>query len=729
MKTKQTMNTQTTIKKFSVWCLSALLLCGMITPPSQAQTPTTQIQRSTQARGHVIRSFRQEPGDRTGRPLWAERAMRRSLSHLSERRMAPLRDPQSELTLRAAEQDDLGQTHVRMNQVQQGVEVFGGQLIAHLEADTVREVTGRVFDTTGSEPTATLPADQAIVLAKAALHYGGEFTVPPGAKLVMLPHRISKGDDQPGATLTWQVSLNVEDGTDATGSYQYFINAQDGQVVWHYNAMPQETTNIKQTGRSLYSGQVTINTQSEATPTQRFFGTGNYKLVDGLHGGPTTNEMSNGNAGNGSVFSVFFTALTSNYVWGNGTTSSRESAAVDAHFGLANVWDYFLNTFHRIGIDNGGTPVTNRVHFGTNWNNATYGNYTLNFGDGDGQLFSPLVSLDVIAHEFTHGVTEKTAGLIYAGESGALNESFSDVFGTGAEFYANIRPNYLIGEDVYTPATKGDALRNMADPTAQGQPDHYTKRAYPGPCTPTALNDNCGVHTNSGIMNKVFYLLSEGGTHPYSKVRVGKIERFRAEWIFYRALTHYLTSSARFVDARQATIRAAQDAQVQLEYGRWVAEEVAKAWDAVGVGDDVAAGAYVVRAKHSGSVLDVEGISGVNGAAVHQWGYWGGDNQKWQIESVGNGYYRLTARHSGKALDIRDANKGNGGILQQWDYAGGENQQFQIAPAGDGYYMIVARHSGRTLEVAGISMANGAQIIQWDYWGGDNQKWKLERIQ
>jgi subtilisin family serine protease len=139
-------------------------------------------------------------------------------------------------------------------------------------------------------------------------------------------------------------------------------------------------------------------------------------------------------------------------------------------------------------------------------------------------------------------------------------------------------------------------------------------------------------------------------------------------------------------------------------------------------------GLYDVRAKNSGKVLDVTGISLSNGAVVEQWDYWGGDNQKWLISSVGNGYYKILAKHSGKSLDVTGISPDNGAVIEQWDYWGGDNQLWEITPVENGYYRITSKHSGKVLDVTGISPYAGAVIEQWDYWGGDNQKWRLERL-
>jgi hypothetical protein len=132
-----------------------------------------------------------------------------------------------------------------------------------------------------------------------------------------------------------------------------------------------------------------------------------------------------------------------------------------------------------------------------------------------------------------------------------------------------------------------------------------------------------------------------------------------------------------------------------------------------------------IRAKHSGKVLDVEGVSTANGAKIQQWDYLGGDNQKWRLESVGGGYYRIVAQHSGKVLDVAGISTANGARIQQWDWLGGDNQKWKLEALDDGHYKIVAKHSGKVLDVEGISTANGAKIQQWDWLGGNNQRWTL----
>jgi bacillolysin len=146
------------------------------------------------------------------------------------------------------------------------------------------------------------------------------------------------------------------------------------------------------------------------------------------------------------------------------------------------------------------------------------------------------------------------------------------VFGTAIEFYNGVRPDYLLAEDCYTPGVAGDALRSMANPPLYRQPDHMARYVY-------TSEDNGGVHTNSGIPNKAFYLLAVGGQHPYSKLWVTGVGRPAAEWIFFRGMRK-LTSTASFSSARAATLSAAAEGY-GLYSSTWYS--VKAAWDAVGV--------------------------------------------------------------------------------------------------------------------------------------------------
>jgi thermolysin len=280
-----------------------------------------------------------------------------------------------------------------------------------------------------------------------------------------------------------------------------------------------------------------------------------------------------------------------------------DAVSLDAQAYIGYVYDYYFKRFGRRGLDNRNIALLNVVHparredlfiqpnliIGLFYINAFYaGDGVMVFGEGlppgivtlpRRQSWNYLAgALDVIGHELSHGVTEFTSNLIYENESGALNEAFSDIMGTSIEFFYQpagtgvMQADYLIGEDVVTPG----GIRNMANPTLTGDPDHYANR-YIGSA------DNGGVHTNATIATHAFYLAIEGGTNRTSGLSVqgvGSANREQMEKVFYRAFTQLMPSNATYAVARTVTIQAARDL-----YGAGSAVEraVTQAWTAVGV--------------------------------------------------------------------------------------------------------------------------------------------------
>lgn len=278
------------------------------------------------------------------------------------------------------------------------------------------------------------------------------------------------------------------------------------------------------------------------------------------------------------------------YLAGAATTSTNgQTAAVDAHYGAQVTWDFFQQVLGRNGIDGKGTPTRLRVHYSTNYDNAFWWDECFCLTFGDGSKFKTLTPLDVVAHEFSHGVTFSTAGLIYSGESGGLNEATSDIFGTMVEFYARgaaaqgtVIPatggNWTLGEQMQT-AAFDHPLRYMHKPSLDGSsPDAWS-----------AALASLDVHYSSGPMNRCFYFLSQGASpvatsvsySPYLSEGMAGIGNDKAARIWYRALTTYLTSASNYLHARMASLRAARDL-----YGATSAEfqAVRDAFAAINVG-------------------------------------------------------------------------------------------------------------------------------------------------
>jgi Zn-dependent metalloprotease len=316
---------------------------------------------------------------------------------------------------------------------------------------------------------------------------------------------------------------------------------------------------------------------------------GNYRLRESGRGaGIATFDVQNQTA---YQLSTDFVDADSNF------TDANDQAGVSTHWAAEATYDYYLTRHGRNSYDDAGARILSYAHYGENFVNAFWGGTRMTFGDGDGTNYGPLVSLDVVGHEFTHGVTEFSSGLIYQGESGALNESFSDIFGALVEFFIEgSNGDWLVGEDF---ALSAPPFRSMEDPNSRNDPDTYSGNFW----APTGPNDpdNGGVHTNSGVQNYFFYLLSEGGSgvndngDAYSVTGIGIAE---AAQIAYRNLTVYLMPASDYPDARLASINSAIDLFGQ---GSNQVQAVTNAWYAVGVGAPF--GAYALNATANKSYL------------------------------------------------------------------------------------------------------------------------------
>ena len=349
----------------------------------------------------------------------------------------------------------------------------------------------------------------------------------------------------------------------APGYWHYFVDATNGNVIEKYNAVDHIT--------GFGYGVLGARQSFEIAQDEK---TGQFNLFDGKRGqGIHTFDAENMDE---NLFNLFSQWL--GYTGEEVESKSKffeDKAAVDAHVNAGKVYDYYKKTFNRNSFDDKGAKLISSVHVGESWNNAAWNGVQMMYGDGDGTTFIPLsAGLDVIGHELTHAVTEHTANLVYKNESGALNESLSDIMGVMVE-----KKSWDLGADIYTPGKPGDALRSLKDPASipnplkpgEGYPDHYNKRY-------TGTADNGGVHINSSINNKAAYLVSDGGEH-YG-VKVTGVGREATEKIYYRALTKYLTANSDFKMMRQAALQSAEDL-----YGKdsKAVQAVTKAYDAVGV--------------------------------------------------------------------------------------------------------------------------------------------------
>lgn len=511
-----------------------------------------------------------------------------------------LRQPESEFKMIRQSIDKKGVTHTRLAQYYQDLPVYGTEVIVHSKEKEVLLFNGRYFATPKiTSTTPKLSADQAIQISQTDLAKASvliEFT-PQIEELAGEP-QVSKKElciyfsDPAGK----QAHLAYEILTSANPleKWTYIIDAQTGDILKKYNRVCTLDHNHGEedhhhninwsklslpkaaSANTLADGPRTANAV-DLSGTNRTINTyevsGNFYLLDG------SRNMWEGFSPGGDRFSGgIYTATGDNKPLdedfepkdiASNNNSWNNPAGVSAHFNAGMAYEYFRQTFGRNSINGSGGNIISFINIadddGGGLDNAFWNGSSMFYGDGDFAFSSLAEALDVAGHEMSHGVIQETSNLEYQGESGALNESYADIFGTMID-----RDDWLLGEDVVNRQVfRSGALRNMMDPNNGGfslndrgwQPAHVNEQFF-------GSEDNGGVHINSGIHNKAFYLVAN------------QLGRDRAEQIFYKTLDQYLTRSSQFIDARLATIRSAQE-----EYGNNAAAAVASAFDQVGIID------------------------------------------------------------------------------------------------------------------------------------------------
>ncbi|MFF5980247.1 M4 family metallopeptidase [Streptomyces olindensis] len=465
------------------------------------------------------------------------------------------------LVVRDVLKDRDGTVHTRYERTYEGLPVLGGDLVVE---STKADETAAVVKATRAaiKPATTKTAVPAAKARQQALAAGkAEEAKSPGINRE--PRKVIwAASGKPVVAYETVVGGFQHDGTPQ--ELHVITDATSGAKLYAWEAIETGT------GNTVYSGTVDLTTtQSGST----------YNLTDGARGNHRTYNLNRGTSGTGTLFSG------SDDVWGNGSPSNLESAAADAHYGAALTWDYYKNVHGRSGIRGDGVGAYSRVHYGNNYVNAFWSDscFCMTYGDGSGNA-NPLTSIDVAAHEMTHGLTSNTAKLVYSGESGGLNEATSDIFGATVEFHAKNSSDvgdYLIGEEIDINGD-GTPLRYMDKPSKDGDSKDSW---YSG-------IGSIDVHYSSGPANHFFYLLSEGsGTKTINGVGydsptsdglpVTGIGRDKAEKIWFRALTTKFTSTTNYAGARTGTLAATGEL-----YGTDSAEykAVQDAWAGVNVG-------------------------------------------------------------------------------------------------------------------------------------------------
>ncbi|MEH6991965.1 M4 family metallopeptidase [Neobacillus drentensis] len=475
-----------------------------------------------------------------------------------------INNPDKNLKMKSVQKDKLGMTHVRFNQAVNGVNVEGAEVVVHFnDKNEVVSVNGRVNQTIADnavDTTASLSSDAALRTALSSINAPEELTYEPTSVLVVLPF---EGENHTA------YKVNVNFMGDEPGNWFVFVDANSGKVIDKYNGLMHADAmkTQKGAGKGVHGEHRELHITQVKEPNS---GT-KFALADYSHEnleGIVTYDAKNDNTSSNDTLYV-----------GNSASfiGDYDRALVDAHYNSEKVYEYYLNEHGRNSLDGEGMAIISKVHYGTNYNNASWNGRWMTYGDGDGVFMTSLsAGLDVAAHEMTHGVITNSANLVYRNQSGALNESFADVFGALVD-----DSDWEMGEDIMAPAAKADGvnvLRSLSNPNSVVV-SNVERRSYStnGGVYPDHMDefynmptsvDGGGVHVNSSITNHAAYLIGQ------------EIGREKLGQIYYRALTVYLTPNSNFSDARQAIVQSAIDIYSEGS------EEVAAAnsgFDAVGI--------------------------------------------------------------------------------------------------------------------------------------------------
>lgn len=479
-----------------------------------------------------------------------------ALDYLEENeKKTGLKNPKKNLKQKETEKDSLGMTHVRFSQTINGVPVEGAEVVVHYsENDELVSVNGSHFPGVEEEAIDTTPSEsvmKAVQAAKKAVEAPEQLEYDPVSELVVYPF---DGENH----LAYKVNVNFLG--EKPGNWFVFVNANSGEVIDQYNAIMHADDIHQSVGTGVLGDQRKIHTTKENQSGQGTV----FSLSDESHEG--LEGIYTFDANDGEIMTHHSASWKDEYL----------RPGVDAHYNSEQVYEYFHDEHDRNSLDDNGMAIISYVHYGDNYNNAFWNGRQMTYGDGDGLFMVPLsAGLDVAAHEMTHGVISNSANLQYRFQSGALNESFADIFGTLVD-----ADDWEVGEDIMGPDAKEDgrvSLRSLSDPSkypvnADYVPYGNGEGKYPSHMDefydlPRSL-DNGGVHINSSITNHAAYLIGE----EIGKEKLGQI--------FYRTLTVYLTPTSNFSDARKAAIQSAVDL-----YGEGSAEAAATAdgFDSVGI--------------------------------------------------------------------------------------------------------------------------------------------------
>lgn len=459
--------------------------------------------------------------------------------------------------------DRIGMTHEKYQQYYNGIPVEFGIYIVHSKNQRLLSINGEFYPIKEISTTPFISALDAV--SKAKQHVNAEKYIEesdiyyyenmdyngPKPTLVIFPKLEGVSETN---RLAYKLDIYAEKPLYRADVY---LDAQTGELIFENSKI--QHINVPATGATLYNGSQNFTAELAG---------GIYRLRQTTNGnGIQTFDATNGNYAN----AVDVTSSTTNF--------ASNQDAVQVHWGTEQTYKYYFDNHGRNSFDDNGTIIKSYVNYGAaSYPDAFWNGSVMSYhGASTPGFVNEFVAIDIVGHEITHGVVQHSAGLIYSYQSGALNESFADIFGEMVENQALVTNDWLGAAAVYV--NPGGFSRSLSNPKLKNDPDTYLGQYWH-----TSSSDSFGAHTNSGVQNKWFYLLSEGGTgtndnnDSYSVTGIGKIG---AAEIAYRNLTVYLTPASNFFDARAGAIQSAIDL-----YGAGTATVIATtaAWNAVGVG-------------------------------------------------------------------------------------------------------------------------------------------------
>lgn len=521
-----------------------------------------------------------------------------------------IKDAAREFSATAPIGDRLGFRHVRLHQMHRGLSVVGGEMRVHFDAN------GRAYEV-GGRYVAGLTLDTKPTLSDVDATQHGLLDLveqgKPDARVLSPPQVVvlALGREP---ELAYRVVFGFDDPKRREERWQYLVSARDGRVLLRLNEIRKIAAPTTNGSDSPVTGTILAGEGGgNVSVTGWYENTGVYYLWSK----PWRWYVFNVATGGYTDSNTYAYRTTSN--WG---TSDRAEMSTARNFELTQA--YFFDVHGRDSFNDAGAYARANVHEGVNYVNAYWDGFSFYFGDGDGVMANQLCILDVTAHEFTHAVTQYSADLFYESDSGALNESFSDIFGAcvefdgqpdGRAFYPGSSPgtaDWLMGEDCWL-AT--EALRDMRNPrnTATVGAGYEQPSRYHGTYWYYGTGDNGGVHINSGVQNFLFYVLAEGGTGDNDGIAydVTGIGIPNAGQVAYRALTTYCGMYTDYEAARLAWVSAAADLNTN-----WV-PSVEAAWAAVGIGPTVDTPTFVPPGGIFTSAVDVVIATSTDGATIH----------------------------------------------------------------------------------------------------------------